>query len=81
MYRDGCGVLAVAEIPDNDPTAACDERQVFDLMVAGAANKLVAPSLGISPRTVENHRAKILAKTDSKSITELVAKIDGLDCH
>ncbi len=54
------------------------ERQVFDLIVTGENNKKVAHDLGISSRTVENHRAAILSKLDVNSVVELVAKTDGI---
>ena len=41
-------------------------------MVAGNSNKEVAGLLGLSPRTVEFHRAHILAKTGAKGLPELV---------
>ena len=34
----------------------------MDMVVDGAANKVIALELGISPRTVELHRAQIMAK-------------------
>jgi len=49
------------------------EHEVLALVVAGHANKLVAQHLGISPRTVENHRARIMEKTGAQSVAELVA--------
>jgi len=49
------------------------EREVLRLVVAGRSNKEVAQTLGISPRTVENHRAHIMEKTDIHSLAELVA--------
>jgi len=48
------------------------EREVMALLVAGCANKEVALRLGISPRTAENHRARIMHKTDVDSLAELV---------
>ena len=48
------------------------EREVFDLVVQGRANKEIARSLDISFRTVEVHRARIMAKFDVGSIAELV---------
>jgi two-component system response regulator FixJ len=48
------------------------ERQVLDLIVAGRANKVIAFELNISPRTVENHRARVMEKLRVKSVAELV---------
>ncbi len=48
------------------------QRQIMDLVLAGQINKIIAADLGISQRTVENHRASIMEKTGSKSIPELV---------
>lgn len=53
------------------------EQEVMVLLVAGAAtssNKLIAKQLGISHRTVDDHRAKIMAKMRAKSISDLVEK-------
>jgi two-component system CheB/CheR fusion protein len=47
------------------------QRQVMDLVLAGHPNKNIAADLGISQRTVENHRALIMKKTGSKSIPAL----------
>jgi two-component system response regulator FixJ len=48
------------------------ERQVLDLIVGGRANKVIAYELQISPRTVENHRARVMEKLRVKSVAELV---------
>ena len=48
------------------------ERQVLNLIVAGRANKVIAFELQISPRTVENHRARVMEKLRVKSVAELV---------
>ncbi len=47
------------------------QRQVMRLVLAGLPSKNIAATLGISRRTVENHRASIMRKTGSKSIPAL----------
>lgn len=47
------------------------EREVFDLLVQGKINKVIAGELDISPRTVEAHRAKIMDKLELKSPFEI----------
>jgi two-component system CheB/CheR fusion protein len=47
------------------------QRQIMDRVLAGHPSKNIAADLGISQRTVENHRASIMAKTDSKSLPAL----------
>ena len=44
----------------------------MDLVLTGRASKNIAFDLGISQRTVENHRAAIMKKTGSKSIPALI---------
>jgi FixJ family two-component response regulator len=48
------------------------EREVFERIVAGEANKVIAIDLGISVRTVESHRASIMEKTGAKGLVDLV---------
>ena len=48
------------------------ERDVFDLLVRGLSNKAVAAELDISPKTVEDHRAAIMAKTGATNLAHLV---------
>jgi two-component system, LuxR family, response regulator FixJ len=48
------------------------EREVLDLMVLGKQNKVIAQDLGVSPRTVEIHRARVMEKMDAQSVAELV---------
>lgn len=48
------------------------ETEVMELVVAGAANKEVAARLGLSPKTVEVHRANVMRKTRAESLAELV---------
>lgn len=46
------------------------ERDVLDGLVQGLPNKTIAYDLGISPRTVEIHRANLMAKLGVKSLSE-----------
>jgi two-component system response regulator FixJ len=48
------------------------EREVFDYLVAGQSNKEIAARMGISPRTVEFHRAHIMEKTAAQGLPDLV---------
>ncbi|MBP1807422.1 response regulator transcription factor [Rubellimicrobium aerolatum] len=48
------------------------ERDVLGLLVAGLANKAIAHDLGISCRTVEVHRARIMDKMGARSFSNLV---------
>ena len=47
------------------------QHQIMDMVLAGERSKNIALDLGISRRTVENHRAMIMKKTGSKSIPAL----------
>ena len=48
------------------------ERHVLDQLVAGRSNKIAAYELGISPRTIEIHRAHIMDKMNARSLSDLV---------
>lgn len=48
------------------------EREVMALVVEGHANREVAEALGISPKTVEVHRARVMSKMHAGSLAELV---------
>jgi FixJ family two-component response regulator len=48
------------------------EKQVMALVVDGAANKVIAIDLGLSERTVEIHRAKVMEKMGARSVAHLV---------
>jgi len=48
------------------------ERQIMDMIVQGKANKVIAIELGVSQRTVETHRTRIMRKMQAKSLAQLV---------
>lgn len=48
------------------------EREVMDLVVAGRHNREIAETLGISPRTVEVHKARMVAKLGVENVPDLV---------
>jgi two-component system response regulator NreC len=48
------------------------ERDVFELLVRGNTNRQIARMLGISPKTVETHRAHVLRKLGVHSIVDLI---------
>ena len=58
---------AAAAIADLTPR----QHQIMDMVLAGEASKNIASDLGISQRTVENHRAAIMKRTGSKSLPAL----------
>ena len=48
------------------------ERDVLDQIVAGASNKEAGRQLGISPRTIEIHRARVMEKLGAKNTADLM---------
>ena len=48
------------------------ERDVLEHLVRGSPHKVIAHALGISPRTVEVHRARIMAKLEARNLAHLV---------
>lgn len=58
------GRIGIATLTDR-------QREIMHLVVAGHPSKIIAMDLGISQRTVENHRWQIMRRTGTKSLPEL----------
>ena len=61
-----------AQIRTRADALSLRERQVLEGLLAGHPNKTIAFDLGISPRTVEVHRANVMAKMGAKSLSGLL---------
>jgi len=55
------------------------EREVLDLIIAGKLNKQIADVLGISIKTVEVHRARVMEKMAAQSLAELVQNVMAIE--
>ena len=62
----------VADIKEHHDNLTERERDVFQAMIAGHPNKVIAHLLCISPRTVEIHRARVMEKMKARSLSSLV---------
>lgn len=85
QVREALAVKARKRAERGDPIAALGpdgasmltprERDVLQELVRGASNKEAGRSLGISPRTIEVHRARIMEKLGARNAADLVRVI------
>jgi FixJ family two-component response regulator len=61
-----------ADVLQHFESLTAREKQVMAMVVDGAANKVIAIDLGLSERTVEIHRAKVMEKMGARSVAHLV---------
>ncbi|MGN6423674.1 MAG: response regulator FixJ [Asticcacaulis sp.] len=78
--KTGLGV-APADVRHRLRQLTSREREILEGVVAGLPNKTIAYDLEISPRTVEAHRASIMAKMQARSLPELVRMTLAVDLN
>jgi two-component system, LuxR family, response regulator FixJ len=57
------------------------EREVLTLVTSGKANKVMAADLGVSQRTVEIHRARVMEKMGAGSLAQLVRMVMDIESN
>jgi two-component system, LuxR family, response regulator FixJ len=68
--------LKTDEIRARLSTLTPREAEVMEMVVLGSANKVIAMDLGVSQRTVELHRARVMRKMQVRSLAELVRLVE-----
>ncbi|CAN5224284.1 LuxR C-terminal-related transcriptional regulator [soil metagenome] len=75
------GIWTFEDLSEKHPVTAeltPREREISSLLVEGKTSKLIARQIGLSPRTVEMHRAKLMRKFAAATSSELVHRLMGL---
>src|SRR5246127_3392039 len=67
-----------ARIKERLESLTAREREVLDLVTSGKPNKIMAADLGVSQRTVEIHRSRVMEKMGASSLAQLVRMIMDL---
>lgn len=65
----------VAQISARLASLTQREKEVLDLILNGSPNKVIAAMLGVSPKTVETHRAHIMQKMEARSVASLMKMV------
>ncbi len=75
------GIWTFEDLSEKRPVTAeltPREREIAALLVEGKTSKLIARQIGLSPRTVEMHRAKLMRKFTAATSSELVHRLLGV---
>jgi FixJ family two-component response regulator len=68
-----------SRIREQHATLTPREREVLALVTSGKANKVMAADLGLSRRTIEIHRARVMEKMGASSLAQLVRMVLDLE--
>jgi FixJ family two-component response regulator len=71
---DQASKISTLNFPGREPLTR-REREVLELFSSGASNKEAGRQLGISPRTIEYHRANIMKKLGARNATDLIRTV------
>lgn len=76
----GAGVWTFEDVSEKRPVSkelTPREREIAAFLVEGKTSKMIARDTGLSPRTVEMHRARLMRKFSASTSSELVHKLVG----
>ncbi|WP_293265131.1 response regulator [Neptunomonas sp.] len=76
MFKDN---IALTQSRTNYDSLSKREKEVMALVVSGKSNREIAETLGISPKTVEVHRARVMSKMRASSLPDLVQQANRLN--
>jgi len=69
----------IERIRERRESLTARERDVLQLVTTGKQNKVIAADLGLSQRTVEIHRARVMEKMQAQSLAQLVRMMLDLE--